>query len=534
MKDKKDKFKSIFWGSEIGYGTFAINKNNNGSEKQKGIAITNKSFPEDKLWSDHLKGIGAGLGIIPINSNSKCKWGCLDIDDYRTDNKELVFKIKEQKLPLIVCRSKSGGAHIFCYCKEFIPAKLMKIKITEYAAVLGIGSKVDKTFPVQEKILKDKGHVGSFLNLPYFNAEEGSRYAYKENGEAATLEEFFELYDKKVLSKEDFDKPLKKTKTTDPYAEAPPCLIALKKNKVFEGGRNDALTNFAIFYKKAYKEFGMDPHQHQPYTWQELTRKANRLYMIPQLEEKTVETIINSVDKKEYFYMCSVPVLKDVCQSDICRTRAYGIGEQLATGIIGDIVEYGQDRYMVEINTDEKNEITVDGPTLMKMVPFYDEAMRQGSAWVPKMKSIEFDKIMYKKFQERTYSKEYVEEANEGLVFVKHFKNYLNKNKAYTNKEALLIYKLPYFSTSYKTLEFNLDAFEDYLVEKRISLKRVDLVLNVQRILKARKVQGKVNNKSCVSWKIEKYDLDHEDLIVEGEAEEIEERKKITHIKNET
>ena len=45
------------------------------------------------------------------------------------------------------------------------------------------------------------------------------------------------------------------------------------------------------------------------------------------------------------------------------------------------------------------------------------------------------------------------------------------------------------------------------------------------KLLKPTKLQGKVNKKSCVSWKIEKYDLDHEDLIVEGEAEEIEERK---------
>ena len=74
MTERTDKFRKIFWGSEIGYGTFTIDKNNNGSQKQKGKAITNKSYPEDQLWEDHLKGIGAGLGIIPINADSKCQW----------------------------------------------------------------------------------------------------------------------------------------------------------------------------------------------------------------------------------------------------------------------------------------------------------------------------------------------------------------------------------------------------------------------------------------------------------------------------
>ena len=535
MKERADKFKKIFWGSEIGYGTFTIDKNNNGSQKQKGKAITNKSYPEDQLWEDHLKGSGAGLGIIPINADSKCQWGCLDIDEYRTsglNKKELVLKIEKLKLPLIVCRSKSGGAHVFCFCKEFISARLMKIKITSYAAILEIGSKVDKTFPVQEAILKDKGHVGSFLNLPYFNEEEGSRYAYKEDGEAATLEDFFKLHEKKVLSKEEFNKSITVTKTKNPYAEAPPCLIALRKG-VHEGGRNDALINFAIFYKKAYLEFGTDENTKQHYTWQELTRKGNRLYMKPPLEEKVVETVINSVEKTEYRYMCQIPVLKNVCQSDICITRQYGIGEQLATGTIGEIMEYGQDRYLVEINTNPKKELLLEGATLMYKIPFYNETMKQASVWLPEMSSINFKKMMVKKFHERTYSKEYVEEANEDLVFIKYFDQYIKKQSAYTDKTNLLEYKRPHFNPDHKSLSFNLDSFEDFLVEKKIKMKRVDLVLKIQRILKAKRDRGKINEKSCVSWKIQNYEIAKENLVVEGEYTE-EDKKEIIYEENQS
>ena len=79
-----------------------------------------------------------------------------------------------------------------------------------------------------------------------------------------------------------------------------------------------------------------------------------------------------------------------------------------------------------------------------------------------------------------------------------------------------------------KSLEFNLDSFEDFLVEKKIKMKRVDLVMNIQKILKAKKNRGKVKGKSCVSWKIEDYDLEKENLVIDGEYEEVKETERIT------
>jgi hypothetical protein len=47
------------------------------------------------------------------------------------------------------------------------------------------------------------------------------------------------------------------------------------------------------------------------------------------------------------------------------------------------------------------------------------------------------------------------------------------------------------------------------------------LVIKIQRILKAKKVHGKFENKSCVSWKIEDQKMEKEDLIIDGEYKEI-------------
>ena len=207
----------------------------------------------------------------------------------------------------------------------------------------------------------------------------------------------------------------------------------------------------------------------------------------------------------------------------------YAASGEIAQEAVGDIIEYGHDRYVIKINAFvdgllKEKEIRVDGPTLMNQKLFYDAVIIQASVWIPKMKPTDFETIMRKKYENRTQSENYDEDSNEDLVFIKYFSQYVKNQSAFTDKINLLQYKRPHFDITKKSLEFNLGAFEDFLVEKRVNYKRVDLVMNIQRILKAKKYRGKVKNKSCVSWRIENYDLAKEDLVIDGEYEEIKEK----------
>jgi hypothetical protein len=136
------------------------------------------------------------------------------------------------------------------------------------------------------------------------------------------------------------------------------------------------------------------------------------------------------------------------------------------------------------------------------------------------MKTNDFETVMRMKFETRTKAKNYVEEANEDLVFVKHFTNYIKLKKAFTDKKELANYSLPWFNKPNNYLEFNLDQFEDYLQSQKVNLKRVDLVLNIQDILKAKRIRGHYKEKSLVSWRIESPDLENEDIVLEGEFTE--------------
>ena len=234
-----------------------------------------------------------------------------------------------------------------------------------------------------------------------------------------------------------------------------------------------------------------------------------------------------------------MPKLADIWNCDVKVVAEIfswiGIKNESVKGAasIGDIIEYGQDRYIVKVNASDIEEgekiidIIVDGPTLMKPMAFYDEVMRQASVFLPKMKPIDFEKIMRKKFDMRTKSEDYVEESSEDLRFLKYFKSYIKKTKAYTKKEELYIHKLPFFEIKDNSIYFNLDQFEDYLELQKINMKRVDLVMKVQRILKAKKINGKYKDQSCVYWKVNNPLIDKEDILLEGEI--IEEREQISY-----
>ena len=115
-----DKFIDIFGGSFSAYGqTRKTNEfDDRGKHKSKSFII--KQTPTTKMFEEHLEGKDPALGIIPINEQNKCRWACIDIDLYNGfDHKALITKIKKHNFPLTVCRSKSGGAHVFLFTKDY-------------------------------------------------------------------------------------------------------------------------------------------------------------------------------------------------------------------------------------------------------------------------------------------------------------------------------------------------------------------------------------------------------------------------------
>jgi hypothetical protein len=305
------QFLDLFQGNDRAHGVFNVTPDKAG--KQKGVARIIREATTEALWDLHLKG-EEGLGVIPIKDNQHCHWGAIDVDKYDIDHKALVQKLEKFKIPAVVGRSKSGGAHVFFFFQSEIPAEDLHPKLTEIAATLGhAGCEI---FPKQTSILVERGDTGNFLNMPYFAGERTTRFAYDAAGESMTPEEFLE-YASVVRMQPDYFLSLKfrseKAKTILP--EGPPCLQHLAEQGFGEGSRNNALFNLGVYARMAEAD-----------RWQEILSRYNMEYMNPPLTHNEVGIIIRQIEKKDYFYKCEDQPINAHCNKPLCMTRKFGVG----------------------------------------------------------------------------------------------------------------------------------------------------------------------------------------------------------------
>jgi hypothetical protein len=241
-------FKDIFKGLDRARGVTYVDKKGEDGQKIKGKSFVTREKVTDDLWNKHLKGIEPSLGIIPINDDNKCIWGCIDIDSYAGfDHKKLINKIKELKLPLVVFRSKSGGAHVFLFTEVPVEAKIVRDKLLSISAVLGYGGA--EVFPKQIE-LKSQDDTGNFLNLPYFNGDDTTRYAFKDDGTAASLEEFYGIYNN--VKQLDVGS-IKVERPQSEFSDGPPCLESLTQTDI-KDGRDRILYQYIQYAKRKWPE----------------------------------------------------------------------------------------------------------------------------------------------------------------------------------------------------------------------------------------------------------------------------------------
>lgn len=309
------KFMDLFSGLERAYGRYTIpppekRKRGSSPQKVKGTAATVHEPVTVELWSAHLLGT-QGLGIVPIRDDANVRFAAIDVDKYDVNISALYAQVKSMKLPLIPARTKSGGAHLYIFCREPVSAALVRQRLLEWSVLLGhSGSEI---FPKQEK-LASRTDFGNWINMPYFDEAKTDRYAY--TGEPLTASEFLEAASRGSVVAEDLeDFSVEEDGTAGVMLEeAPPCLQSLAKTGAPDGTRNKAMFNFAIYVKKRW-----------PDDWEKRVDQYNSTFMKPPLGHKEVLDSTKSVRKKDYLYTCKEEPLKSVCSRALCLKRKFGI-----------------------------------------------------------------------------------------------------------------------------------------------------------------------------------------------------------------
>jgi RecA-family ATPase len=262
-KESVIQFQKLFTGLQRGYGIL----------RADGTYQYVKGQPTTELYQQHLQG-KISLGIIPITDDNTCRWGALDLDDhhkkpegYKFDYKRLLDKINFLKLPLVVIKSKSGGAHCFSFLDKFYKAVDVRHILKKYSYALGYERGDVELFPKQEKL--EPSDNGNFINLPYYKGN--SRVLISPEGTSLKFEEAMEYAPSRVTDEANWSK-----------------FKLLDHDK--STGRNDRTFAACSFIKK-----------HNQYEWKSQLARYNKIFNVPPLSDKELEdTVISSNEKNDY------------------------------------------------------------------------------------------------------------------------------------------------------------------------------------------------------------------------------------------
>lgn len=159
------RFAALFAGYSKAYGTFAV-RGTNAEGKAIGEPLTLRGEPTLELYRRHLEGTGPGLGIIPHRDDNSVVFGAIDCDDRNLDHAAMEAKVRKLGLPLVLCRSKSGGGHLYLFTSEPVPAAVMRDRLTACLPLLGLKADTE-IFPKQTERLNETD-LGNWINLPYY------------------------------------------------------------------------------------------------------------------------------------------------------------------------------------------------------------------------------------------------------------------------------------------------------------------------------------------------------------------------------
>jgi hypothetical protein len=306
------KFANIFRGSKKTFGQW---------NPTTGKMHTEKRESEISDFSKHLNG-DFGIGIVPIMEDKNVWWGAIDIDNHDGSpiSVEVISRIIFSKgLPLVPCRSKSGGVHCYLFAIEPVPAELMRRLLSKWAREIGYeGSEI---FPKQVE-LRDN-ITGNWINLPYFGAANTNRYAVEirdDNPVKLTIEEFINYAEACQLTK-----AMIRSFILSGHEQAPPCIQELIINGVPKGVRNEALYGFTIYLKKKFP----------PATYKQEIININQYIFEKPVPLSEINKTVQSASRKEYRYKCLEDPFRQYCDSKTCINREFGI-EQSEVGITGE------------------------------------------------------------------------------------------------------------------------------------------------------------------------------------------------------
>ena len=495
-KTIQKRFFTIFSGLQRAHGTYTLSGQTTDKGKKQGNALTKTEPATEELWLKHLNG-EYGLGIFPLLDDGTCRWGAIDVDIYPLDFKKLELEIEKLKLPLIICKTKSGGAHLYLFLKDFTDAKIVRNKLMEIAVLLGYSGV--EIFPKQVRLASNKD-FGNWLNMPYFKADNSNRYAIKSQKKLSALE-FLDLVDKNSLTQEQLDKiVLQKDKSLE---NGPPCLQSLTKQGFPDGTRNQGLFNLGIYVRKRYGEDDLAHHLDD----------MNNKFMHPPLGHKEVAGIVKAVMKKNYNYRCNDQPICDFCNRQICLGRKYGVGggsDDVGVEIVGIIkVKTDPPTWIVDING---SRIEMDTETLLLQRKFQKAVLEELTIMTNLIKPPKWTALMKEKC-ENAEEQEAPSDAGSKGQLINYLEDFCTGYAQAQSRDEMILGK-PWTDEKEKRTYFRSADFQKFLQQQRFVGFDGRKLWNALRTLGAKHHQFHEKGKNIQCWSVPAFSEQTEDFSI--------------------
>lgn len=264
-------------------------------------------------WQGHVAGT-MGVGVVPILDDNTCQWAAIDLDNHDDIEEDLPInvvaeKIAMLKLPLLACRSKSGGIHCYLFLEKPQPANRIRILMNNWAALIGYGG--SEVFPKQSSLVigsDGKRAYGNWINMPYMGGDLSNRYAV-HGGKKLSFAEFLDAAEKSRVSAH----ALKALALVE-HPQAPPCIQKMLVEGVTQGHRNEGLYNIVVYLKKAF-----------PDAYETKAAEANASVFSKPLPRAEMQRTVGSAARADCAYRCNEEPIRSLCDRDTCVTRKFGI-----------------------------------------------------------------------------------------------------------------------------------------------------------------------------------------------------------------
>ncbi len=461
-------------------------------EKVEASAFTVHEDVTPEIWDLHLKG-EENLSIIPIMDNAKVNFGAIDIDDYTINFRSLEDKLNKLGIPLIVCRSKSGGAHLYLFLEHAMSAKFIVSKLRMFAMVLGYSYEI---FPKQIR-LANKRDTGNGISVPYYGGDDSNRYAF-HNNKRLTIDQFLRLAHKRRISKEDLTNF--QIEIEGELRDAPPCLQVLSQSGIPAGYRNDGLFSFGVFCKR---KFGDD--------WKSKLEEFNQKVCSPALQATEMLGILRSLSKenKDYFYKCAASPLVNCCNKEECRKLEYGIGTHDEIQVtISSLVKIATEPpiYIMQLD-DQRIELT--SAQLLNFGQFRNRVFETLNVLLPRLKNKQWD-IEVSKLLETLEIRLAPENMTPAGKLLEHLEAYCTGNNK-SNHKQILVTGGVWIDGDYTYIRGT--KFEEYLQRLKFTELPSNKITSIFKTrLEAEHCQFTILRKSITCWRIKSFAQQNEEF----------------------